>query len=240
MFRIYHLVAAIGVPLFLAGCGEDTEPPSGPRTEPAPGTAARVATRAVDRFRFQVRERAADAVFTSFDPSGCVETFLFVFGAEQAVKEGPGKPSTGPLAVVQLFEFNVCTNELRELFGITEDATFQVSKKLTDAQLQATIPAFDFVNGEEVPVVVDLAWAGAGELGSQSSRFRLKLPGVMVSEWFKGTFRPAQVSGTVAVAGENIATDPVGAAIYRNRFGRFEVVRTESSVVRRHSRKGTN
>jgi hypothetical protein len=111
-----------------------------------------------------------------------VETFVFVFGAEQAVKEGPGKPSTGPLAVVQMFEFNFCTNELRELFGVAEDATFQVSKKLTEARLQATIPGSDVVNGEEVPVVVDLAWAGAGELGSQSDRFRLKLPGVMVTE----------------------------------------------------------
>jgi hypothetical protein len=226
MFRIYHLVAAIGFPLFLAGCGEDSTPPSGPRAGPSSQRAARVSPTAVDRFRFQVRERAANAVFSSFDPSGCVETFVFVFGAEQAVKEGPGKPSTGPLAVVQLFEFNVCTNELRELFGITDDATFQVSKKLTEAHLQATIPGFDFVNGEEVPVVVDLVWAGAGELGSQSDRFRLKLPGVMVTEWFKGTFRPAQVSGTVTVGGENVATDPIDAVIFRARFGRFEVVRT--------------
>jgi hypothetical protein len=226
MFRIYHLVAAIGFALFLAGCGEDTVPPSGPRTEPAPGPAARVANTAVNRFRFQVRERAANAAFSSFDPSGCVETFVFVFGAEQAVKEGPGKPSTGPLAVVQLFEFNLCTNELRELFGITNDATFEVGKKLTGARLQTTIPGFDVVNGVEVPVVVDLTWTGAGELASQSDRFRLKLPGVMVSEWFKGTFRPAQVSGTVMVGGENVATNPVDAVIFRARFGRFEIVRT--------------
>jgi hypothetical protein len=227
MSRIYHLVAAIGFPLFLAGCGEDTVPSSGPGTEPAPGPAARVSATAVDHFRFQVRDRAADAVFSSFDPSGCVETFVFVFGAEEAVKEGRGKPSTGPLAFVQLSEFNVCTNEVRELFGISSDASFEVSRKLDEAHLQATLPGFDVVNGVEVPLVVDLAWAGAGELGSQSNRFRLKLPGAMLSEWLKGTFRPAQVSGTVMVGDENVATDPVDATIFRARSGRFEMVRTQ-------------
>jgi hypothetical protein len=227
MSRIYHLVATIGFPLFLAGCGEDTVPSSGPGTEPAPGPAARVSATAVDHFRFQVRDRAADAVFSSFDPSGCVETFVFVFGAEEAVKEGRGKPSTGPLAFVQLSEFNVCTNEVRELFGISSDASFEVSRKLDEAHLQATLPGFDVVNGVEVPLVVDLAWAGAGELGSQSNRFRLKLPGAMLSEWLKGTFRPAQVSGTVMVGDENVATDPVDATIFRARSGRFEMVRTQ-------------
>jgi hypothetical protein len=149
-----------------------------------------------------------------------------MLGAEETLKEGGGKPSTGPLAFVQLFEFNVCTNEVRELFGLTSDVTFEVSKKLTEAHLQATIPGFDVVNGVEVPLVVDLAWAGAGELASQSNRFRLKLPGAMLSEWFKGTFRPAQVSGTVMVGNENVATDPIDATMFRARSGRFEMVRT--------------
>ena len=201
-------------------------PPSGPRTELASGPGARVAAKAVDRFRVQIRDRAANALFVSVDPSGCVETTVFVFGAEETVKEGPGKPSAGPLAFLQLFEFNFCTNEIRELFGTTSEATFQVSNKLDEAHLQATIPNFDVVDGVEVPAVIDLAWAGVGELGSQSDRFRLKLPGVMVSEWFKGTFRPAQVTGTVMVGDENLAANPFDALIFRARSGRFETVRT--------------
>jgi hypothetical protein len=232
MFRIHRLVAAIGLPLFLANCGEDEMPPSGPEAEPAPGPAARVSAKAADHFRFQVRDRAADAVFSSFDPSGCVETFVFVIGAEETVKEGRGKPSSGPLAFVQLSEFNVCTNEVRELFGLTSEVTFEVSKKLTEARLQATIPAFDVVDGEEVPLVVDLAWAGAGDLGSQSNRFRLKLPGAMVTEWLKGTFRPAQVSGSVTVGDENVATDPIDATMFNVRSGRLEMVRTAISEKR--------
>ena len=88
MLRLHHVVAAIGFPLLLAGCGEDTAPPSSPTTESAPGPAARVAAPAVDRFRVQVRERAVRASFSSSDPSGCLDTYVSVFGAEQALKEG--------------------------------------------------------------------------------------------------------------------------------------------------------
>jgi hypothetical protein len=34
------------------------------------------------------------------------------------------------------------------------------------------------------------------------------------------------VSGTVTLGGENIATDPVDATIFRAKFGMFEMVRT--------------
>jgi hypothetical protein len=219
------LVAAIGLPLFLAGCGEDTTPPSAPGAEAAPKAAARVSASKVDHTRFQIRDRAANAAFISLDPSGCVETFVFVFGAQETVKEGPGAPSTGPLAVVQLTRFNFCTNEIEELFGITSDATFEVSTKLDQARLRATVPGF-VADGVEVPAVVDLTWTGAGDLISESDRYRLKLPGAMITRWFKGTYRPAQVSGTVMVGKENIAGDPMDALIIRARQGSFEVVRT--------------
>jgi hypothetical protein len=82
------------------------------------------------------------------------------------------------------------------------------------------------VNEVEVQVVVDLAWTGAGEFTSRSDRFRLKAPGVLLSQWFKGTSRPAEVSGTVAVGGENVATGTLEAEIFRARSGFFQLVRT--------------
>lgn len=219
------LVAAIGLPLFLAGCGEDTAPPSAPVAEAAPKAAARASALKADRARFQIRDRAANASFLSVDPSGCVETFLFVFGAQETVKVGPGAPSTGPLAVVQLSQLNFCTNEIAEFFGITEDATFEVSTKLDQARLRATVPGF-VAGGVEAPAVVDLTWTGAGDLFSETNRYRLKAPGAMLTQWFKGTFRPAQVSGTVMVGRDNIAGDPLDALIIRARQGSFEIVKT--------------
>ncbi len=223
--RASLLVATIGLPLLLAGCDDDAAPPSGPRSESAaPGLW--VSARGASHLRFQIKDRAANASFGSIDPSGCVETFVFVFGAQETVKTGPGKPATGPLAVVQLSEIDFCNNTIRELFGIADDANFEVSRKLDQARLRATIPGFDEVNGELVPAVVDLSWAGAGDLITESDRYRLKLPGVMTTQWFKGTYRPAQVSGTVMVGDRNLADDPLDALIIRATQGSFEVVRT--------------
>ena len=220
------LVAAIGFPLLVAGCGEDTTPPSAPGAETAPKAAASVSALKADRTRFQIRDRAANASFISIDPSGCVETFVFVFGALETVKEGPGAPSTGPLAVVQLSRFDFCNNTLGEYFGLAEDATFEVSTKLDQARLRATVPGFVDESGAEASAVVDLSWTGAGELFSETDRTRIKFPGAMLTQWFRGTFRPAQVSGTVLIGKENLGAAPLDALIIRARQGSFEIVKT--------------
>ena len=48
----------------------------------------------------------------------------------------------------------------------------------------------------------------------------------MLTQWFKGTFRPAQVSGTVTIGKQNLAADLVDALIIRATQGSFEMVRT--------------
>jgi hypothetical protein len=219
------LVTAIGFPLLLAACSDDALPPSEPQAA-STATASRTSARVAGRLAYQIKDRAANASFSSVDPSGCVETFVFVFGSNETVKEGPGKPSTGPLAVVQLSQYDFCNNTLGEYFGIAEDAAFEVSRKLDQAHLKATIPGFVDETGVETPAVVDLTWSGAGDLFSQTDRSRVKFPGSMLTQWFRGTFRPAQVSGTVTVGKQNLATDLVDALIIRATQGSFEVVRT--------------
>ncbi len=220
------LVSAIGFPLLLAACGDDAVPPSGLGAEDASASAARVSALAASHLRFQIKDRGANASFSSVDPSGCVETFVFVFGSNETVKEGPGRPATGPLAVVQLSQYDFCNNTLGEFFGFAEDATFEVSRKLDQAHLKATVPGFLDETGVEAPAVVDLTWTGAGELFSETDRSRVKFPGSMLTQWFKGTFRPAQVSGSVTVGKQNLATAPVDALIIRATQGSLEVVRT--------------
>jgi len=226
MSKGYHVVAVIGLSLVLASCGEDSVPPSGPRTERAPVPAVKLRANSVSRT--QIRELGAQALFSSIDESECVITDVFVVGAEQAAKQGPGKPTTGPLAIVQIFQFNVCTFELlRDVFGETNDAIVQANRsRLSRATLEATIPAFDFLNQVEIQVVVDLAWTAVGALTSESERFRLKGPTAHVNFSFKGTSRPAEASGTVVVGGENLATSALFADIYRARVALFERLST--------------
>jgi hypothetical protein len=218
------LVAAIGFPLLLAACGDDDAPPSGPGSEPR-AAALRVSAKAPRRFKLQIKDRAANASFSSLDPSGCVETFVFVFGSNETVKQS-GKPVTGPLAVVQLSQFDFCNNTIGEYFGVAEDAAFEVGQKLDRAHLKATVPGFLDETGVEAPAVVNLTWTGAGDLISQTDRSRVKFPGSMLTQYFKGTFRPAQVSGTVTIGKTNLATDVVDALIIRATQGSLEMVRT--------------
>lgn len=226
MFRTHHLLATIGLALLVCACADDAAPPSGPRADPMLPAAVR-AQDSTAHFRFQIRRVGAEASFSRV--ADCVETDASVFGAEDTQKEGPGKPTTGPLAFVSLFEFNFCTNEvLRSVFGVTNDAVFEAdANKLTAARLQATITAFDDLTGTEVQVEVDVAWTGTGVLTSRSDRFRLKQPGLLVTQWFKGASRDAAAAGTVAVGGENFATDAGGFAdIFRARSGELDVVKT--------------
>jgi hypothetical protein len=218
-------VAAIGFPLLLAACDGDAVPPSGPRVD-TPAAASGASAQVAGNLRFQIKDQAANASFSSLDPSGCVETFVFVFGSNETVKEGPGKPSTGPLAVVQLSKFDFCNNTIGEFFGIAQDATVEVSRKLDQAHLKATVPGFVDETGVEAPALVDLTWTGAGDLINQTDRSRVKLPGSMLTQWVKGTFRPAQVTGTVTLGKQNLAADPVDALILHATQGSFEVVRT--------------
>ncbi|HKT59027.1 MAG TPA: hypothetical protein VJQ46_03190 [Gemmatimonadales bacterium] len=225
MPRSASRLVTIGFPLLLAACGDEPVPPSAPRAE-ITAPALRVTAQAANHLRLQIKDRAANASFSSVDPSGCVETFVFVFGSNETLKEGPGKPGTGPLAVVQLSQFDFCNNTLGEFFGIAEDAAFEVSRKLDQAHLKATVPGFVDETGVETSAVVDLTWTGAGELFSETDRSRVKFPGSMLTQWFKGTFRAAQISGTVTVGKQNLAADPLDALIIRATQGSLEVVRT--------------
>ena len=150
MRRPTHLlVAAIGFPLLLAACGDAAVPPSGPTAETTAPT-SRVSARAANRLRFQIKDRAANASFSIVDPSGCVETFVFVFGSNETVKEGPGKPSPGPLAVVQLSQYDFCNNTLGEYFGFAEDAAFEVEQEARPGAPQgdrSRIPRRDWGGG---------------------------------------------------------------------------------------------
>jgi hypothetical protein len=219
------LLATLGFSLLLAACGDDAVPPSAPKAESA-APALRATARTGSHTRFEIKDRAANASFSSQDPSGCVATFVFVFGSNETVKQGPGKPSTGPLAVVQLSQYDFCNNTIGEYFGIADDASFEVSRKLDQAHLKATVAGFLDETGVEASAVVDLTWTGAGDLITQTDRSRVKLPGSMLTQWIKGTFRPAQVSGTVTVGKTNLAAEPVDALILRATQGSLELVRT--------------
>ena len=206
---------------------------SQPTESPAAGT---VATRAYaagslakgdSALHFQLRELAADAFFATTD--GCIATDALVVGSQQAVKVGPGKPTRVPVALVFVSVFDLCAGQLlRDIFGETSNVEFTADRvKLSQARLQATVPATDFVTGAELDVEVDVAWTSFGEPSFQSSRNMIRQGGLLIRELFKGPFRDATATGSVIVGGENIASEPaLFGDVFRIKTGDFLLVRT--------------
>jgi hypothetical protein len=149
---------------------------------------------------FSFKGQFAEAVFDSVDPSGCVETFVFVEGINGTVKEA-GKPAVSSTAVITIDQFDFCTGT-ETLFAVGEATLaageFQIDKMLTTATLNATIEVSDFVSGTSFPVDVSVSWTGVGATTTQKDHFQIKGPDFKVNSRFMGTFRDATASGTVS------------------------------------------
>jgi len=239
MFRAYHLLAAMSLPLLAVGCSDESSPPSEPETESPRRAAVRALT--TEQSRFQLRDVGAEAEFFSFDPTGCILTDVFIFAAGRRQKAAAGKPTEVPLAVVLAFQVDVCSNTvLRDVFGETLDATLEADRsKLGEARLQATVTGTDFVTTQEVQMEVDIAWTGVGELTFQSLQNRVRQPGFLSRSSIKGVFRDAIAAGTISLAGENLAPESsVFADVFRVRVGELQLVRTgpapPDSITARH------
>jgi hypothetical protein len=229
MSIVRNSIRAVSLALLTVGCDADSTPPSAPRDTP-PSIRAAPVRATHDRFR--LRELGAQALFASVDPSGCIETDVVIVGSEQTLKEA-GKPTERPLALVQVFVFDFCSGTvLRNLFGLTNDAEVVGDRKLNQATVQGTIPVTDDITGATEEVEVDVVWTGFGGLTVASDNFHVRQPGFFLNVQFRGTFRAAEASGSVALGGENlIAGPPLFAELFRVREGDMAVTRTPRDSV---------
>ena len=168
-----------------------------------------------DTIRF--KGQFANAFFSSFDPTGCIETFVFVFAVDEAsIFHGtPGKPNSfsGSGAFITISKFDFCTNT--QLMGVIcsnsaplADADFQViGKKLDSAELNATLERFNFVSSSSFDGFIDLDWTPIGDPVTERRHSHLVSPGFRVNERFYGTSRPAELSGSVSDGTTNFIPD---------------------------------
>jgi hypothetical protein len=130
--------------------------------------------------------------------------------------------------------FDFCSGSvLRNLFGLTNDAEVVADRKLNQATVQGTIPVTDEITGATEEVEVDVVWTGFGGLTVSSDRFHLRQPGFFLNVQFRGTFRAAEVSGSVALGGENLIAESqlLFAELFRVRQGEMAVTRTPPDSV---------
>jgi hypothetical protein len=151
----------------------------------------------------------ASAFFSSVDESGCIFTQTSVFANEQTVRSQPGPSS--PMSFVSVFisMYDSCTGT--QLFSadgwaLLAAPDLEVSRQLDSATLNATITMFEYVSGGTFDVYVNLAWAGVSPIGHEMSQFHYRFDGCQQKSQNNGTFRLAQVSGSVSDGGTEYAS----------------------------------
>ena len=150
---------------------------------------------------FRLKGQTANAHFSNVDQSGCIYTDVYVYASEEIVstQPGPGTPSSG--ASVSIYQFDACTGtQLLGADGFVPLAgpDFQASRKLDSAGLNTTVTVFDYLSGASYDVSVALTWTAISPLGRQTSQSHYQFAGCHQKYHSNGTFRFAQVSGSVS------------------------------------------
>jgi len=160
---------------------------------------------------FKLKGQTANAHFSNVDQSGCIYTDIYIYASEEVVstQPGPGTPSSG--ASVSIYQFDVCTGT--QLLGADgfmplAESDFQVSKKLESAGLNTTVTVFDYLSGSSYNVSVALNWSAISPIGRQTSQSHYQFAGCHQKYNSNGTFRFAQVSGSVSDGVTDFAASP--------------------------------
>ena len=164
---------------------------------------------AADVFKF--RGHSASAFFSSMDPSGCINTGGSVFAFENISHSPPGPGSSTAAVLVDLFQYDFCTDTL--LLSASGDADltssdFQVTGNLDSATLHATVPVYNNAAETAFDVTVDLTWTSTSSLGHQNSQYKVNFQGCHYNLKNNSAFRYAEASGTVSDGTINFTPDP--------------------------------
>ncbi|HSF82817.1 MAG TPA: hypothetical protein VLA49_16400 [Anaerolineales bacterium] len=166
----------------------------------------------------------AEAWFSSLD--GCVYTDVFVWTSDGFNQSPPGPGSASSWADLWISQWDWCTEtQLLAAGGGTSLAgpDFQVSGKLDSATLNATVNVYDWVSDSVFDVSVNLTWTGVGGLSSGSSNSHYNSPGCKIHSRSRGTWRSAEVSGSVWDGATNFTPDPFGGNIYSVKEGGLSI-----------------
>ena len=122
----------------------------------------------------------------------------------QTIATAPGTRSGNRSgAAVSISRRDGCTGKLLFLGsagGSDFPVTFSWDPRLTAAELHGTATILNVAPGAPavpVPIRVDIAWTGAGELERGNSHYRYEDKGVLVTLHDNGALRFATVAGTV-------------------------------------------
>jgi hypothetical protein len=138
--------------------------------------------------------------FSTTDPSGCVETDVYVSANSGTEQDHPGTTAYG-VASVSIFRYDACTDTtLLQAVGLNDalrSEEFQVSKQLDWASLDTTITVTDIDTGNAFDVDVKVDLTGTSDLSRDHSNTNERYPGCHIINRWKGSGREAVAAGVV-------------------------------------------
>ena len=170
--------------------------------------AARAATPPVHAV-MNLRGPLVNATFSTVDPTGCVQTDVFVT-ADSGFTQNPPAPRTATaVGAATVYRYDSCTGTtLLDAAGETESlpaGALTVSPQLDTATLRTTFTMSDLVSGGTFDVAVNMTSTGTSDIARQHSNTNELYPGCHIINRWKGSGRDAVASGTVSDGSENFA-----------------------------------
>jgi len=149
-----------------------------------------------------------NASFSSIDPSGCIQTDVFVSANRDTYQQLPGRGTTTGIGSVNVFEYDACSDTtILQAVGETDTlgaADFQVSRQYDWAWLHTTISVTNIDTGEPFDLKVDVTWVGTSALYRDHENTNdFYGGGCHVLNRWKGTGRTADASGVVTDGATN-------------------------------------
>jgi hypothetical protein len=150
-----------------------------------------------------LRGSLINASFTSFDPSGCIETDTFVTANTPSYQQLPSQPVTTTVGAVNIYEYDACTDTtLLQAIGESDAlpaGALQVSKQLDWATLTATFTMTNIDTNATFDVDVHVALTGTSVIHRDDVNSNdFYGGGCHVLNRWKGSGRTAAASGSVS------------------------------------------
>ena len=151
----------------------------------------------------------ADAIFSSYDPTGCINTEVSVFVR--------AKPETLHLSITRLDECqDIPLVRAEAAVGLSASEVNYNLKDLRSVSLITTVPMYNQVLGESLDVNVDVSWA-ATEAPIPGNAYAIAdKPGKFTkpSKPKRRTLYPAQASGSISSGGDSFALGFSESSVY--------------------------
>lgn len=179
---------------------------------------------AATTYRYQIRGENAYADFYKFDE--CSQTGVSIFAADNVTRTSPGAPTAQKEAHLYYWNYNFCTGASSSGGGSSQNFTFTSSKQLDTAKLNGTFTVNDYNTGDTKEIAVDLTWTGTGDISRGNSHSRYQGAGYSSNYRSVGSYRQADVSGSVTLNGTNLLNGLTGYGnLNSSNSGSLEIIR---------------